>query len=77
MLWFSLGIIHIFAVEGHDVVEHALSLHSRTIGVQFYRLNVAVDGLMPQALFTERITLLVIRFGIWFLALGFGHGANS
>ena len=77
MPWSSLGIIHIFTVEGHDVVEHALSFHSRTVGVQFYRLNVAVDGLMPQALLTERITLLVIRFGIWFLAWGFGHGANS
>ena len=41
------GIVHIFAVEGHDIVEHALGLDSWAIGIEFYGLYVAVDGFMP------------------------------
>ena len=29
----SSGIIHIFTIEGHDIVKHALSLDSRTVRV--------------------------------------------
>ena len=41
------GIIHILAVEGHDVVKHALGLDSRTVGVKFNGLDIAVDGFVP------------------------------
>ena len=43
----SSGIIHIFAVESHDIVEHLLGLNSRTVGVELNSLYVAVDGFVP------------------------------
>ena len=39
-----LGIIHVLAVEGHDVIEHALGLDSRAVGVKLYSANIVVDG---------------------------------
>ena len=43
----SLGIIHIFTVESHDIVKHLLGLNSRTVGVEPNSLDVAVDGVVP------------------------------
>ena len=40
------GIIHILAVESHDVVKHPLGLDSRTVRIQFDSLDIAVDGFM-------------------------------
>ena len=54
------GIIHILAVESHDVVEHALGLDSRTVWVKLYGLDVAVDGLVPLLLFAGLVAALVI-----------------
>ena len=55
-------IIHIFTVEGHDVVEHSLGLDSRTIRVELDGLNVAVDGLVPLRLLAIFVALLVPLF---------------
>ncbi len=55
-----LWIIHILAIEGHDVVQHALGLDSRTVRVEFYGLDVAVDGLVPLLLFAGLVAKLVI-----------------
>ena len=54
-----LRIIHVFTIEGHDVVEHALGLDSRTVGVQFNSLYIAIDGFMPLRLFPKGIALLI------------------
>ena len=45
--WMDSGIIHVFAVEGHDVVKHPLGLDSRTVGVKRDSLDIAVDGFVP------------------------------
>ena len=55
-----LGIIHVLAVEGHDVVEHALGLDSRAVGVERNSLDVAVDGFVPLLLLAVFVTFLVI-----------------
>ena len=41
------GIIHILAIEGHDVIKHPLGLDSRTVRIQLDSLDIAVDGLVP------------------------------
>ena len=56
---FVLRIIHVFAIEGHDVVEHTLGLDSRTVGVKLYGLDIAVDGLVPFGFFTKGVSLFV------------------
>ena len=43
----SSGIIHILAIKGHDIIEHPLGLDSRTVRVELYSLDVAVDGVVP------------------------------
>ena len=50
-------IIHILAVKSHDIVEHLLSLDSRTIGVEFDGLNVVIDGLVPLTTLAGLVTL--------------------
>jgi len=54
-----LRIIHVFAIEGHDIVEHALGLDSRTVGVKRNRLDIAVNGLVPFGFLTKGIALLI------------------
>ena len=54
-----LGIIHIFAIESHDIIKHTLGLDSRTVGVKLYSLDVAVNGLMPFGFFTIGVSLFV------------------
>ena len=54
------GIIHILAIERHDVVKHPLGLDSRTVRVKRNGLNIAVDGFVPLALLTVFITFLII-----------------
>ena len=52
-------VIHVLAVEAHDVVEHAFGFHGRTVGVELRGLYVAVDGLMPLPLLAPRIALFI------------------
>ena len=62
VLGIGLWIIHVLAVEGHDIVEHTLGLDSRAVGVKFYGSYVAVDGFMPLALLTVLVTFLIPLF---------------
>ena len=55
-----LGIIHVLAVEGHDVVEHPLGLDSGAVGVKLDGLDIAVDGLVPLALLAVLVTFPVV-----------------
>ena len=41
------GIIHVFAVEGHDVVKHSLGLDGGAVRVEGDSLDIAVDGFVP------------------------------
>ena len=52
-------VIHVFTVEGHDVVQHAPGLDGGTIGVELGSTYVAVDGLMPLLPATGLVALLV------------------
>ena len=54
------GIIHILAVESHDVVKHPLGLNSGAVWIQFDSLNITVDGFMPLASFTGLIAFQII-----------------
>ena len=51
-----LGIIHVLAVKGHDVVEHALGLDSWAVGVKLYSANIVVNGFMPLAAFASLVS---------------------
>ena len=53
------GIIHILAVEGHNIIEHTLGLNSGAVWVEFDGLNIAVYGFMPFRLFPKGVTLFV------------------
>ena len=53
------GIVHILAIEGHDVVKHALGLDSWTVRVKRNSLDIAVDGFVPFRLFPKGVTLFV------------------
>ena len=55
-----LRIIHVFTIESHDVVEHSLGLHGRTVRVKLYSPDVAVNGFVPLALLTVFVTFLII-----------------
>ena len=50
-------------IKIHDVVEHLLSLDSRTLRVELYRLQIAIDCLLPVTLFPISIALLVKLLG--------------
>ena len=50
-------------IKIHDVVEHLLSLDSRTLRVELYRLQIAIDCLLPVTLLPISITLLIILLG--------------
>ena len=50
-------------IKIHDVVEHLLSLDSRTLRVELYRLQIAIDCLLPVTLLAISIALLVILLG--------------
>ena len=63
---FLSWIVHIFAVEGHDIVEHALGLDSWAIGVEFYGLDIGVDSLMPLASLASLVSYLIILFSAHF-----------
>lgn len=54
-----LGVIHVLAVEGHDVVEHALGLDSWAVGVKLYSANIVVNGFMPLAAFASLVSKFV------------------
>ena len=56
---FPLRIIHIFAIECHDIIKHTFGLDSRTLGIKLYSSYIAVDGLMPFGFFTKGIALFV------------------
>ena len=56
------GIVHILAVEGHDIVKHALGLDSRTVRIQRNSLDIAVDGFVPLRLLAIFVALLVPLF---------------
>ena len=56
---FGLRVVHVLAIEGHDVVEHSLGLDSRTVWVKLYGSYVTVDGFVPLRLFTKGISLFV------------------
>ena len=58
----KLRVIHILAIEGHDVVEHALGLDSRTVRVELNGLNVAVDGFVPLRLLPVFVAFQIILF---------------
>ena len=45
-------------IKIHDVVEHLLSLDSRTLRVELYRLQIAIDCLLPVTLLPISIALL-------------------
>ena len=57
------GIIHIFTVECHDVIEHLLRLDGRTLWIKFYRLDIAVDGLVPQTFLPGLVSLKIPLLG--------------
>ena len=57
--WMDSGIIHILAIEGHDIVKHPLGLDSRAVRVKRDSLDIAVDGFVPFRLFTKGIALFV------------------
>ena len=50
-------------IKIHDVVEHLLSLDSRTLRVELYRLQIAIDCLLPVTLLPIGIALLVKLLG--------------
>ena len=50
-------------IKIHDVVEHLLSLDSRTLRVELYRLQIAIDCLLPVTLLPISIALLIILLG--------------
>ena len=54
-----LRIIHILAIEGHDIVKHTLGFHSGTVGIKFYSFDIAVDGFMPLTLLSVFVTPLI------------------
>lgn len=43
----------------HDVVEHLLRLYGRTLRVELYGFQIAVDSLLPVALLAVSIPLLI------------------
>ena len=55
----SLRIIHIFAIECHDIIKHTLGLDSRTVGVKLYSSYIAVNGFMPLTLLSVFVTSLI------------------
>ena len=59
----QLRIIHIFAIEGHDIVKHTLGFHSGTVGIKLYSFDIAVDGFMPFGFFTKGIAFFVPLLG--------------
>ncbi len=50
-------------IKIHDVVEHLLGLDSRTLRVELYRLQIAIDCLLPVTLLPIGIALLVKLLG--------------
>ena len=71
------GIIHILAIEGHDVIKHPLSLDSRTVRVKRNSLDIAVDGLVPFRLFPKGVTLCAVIYNTLFcLQRGYSSSAN-
>ena len=50
-------------IKIHDVVEHLLRLDSRTLRVHLYRLQIAIDCLLPVTLLPISIALLIILLG--------------
>ena len=50
-------------IKIHDVVEHLLGLDSRTLRVELYRLQIAIDCLLPVTLLPIGIALLIILLG--------------
>ncbi len=62
----ALGIIHVFAIECHDVVEHALGLDGRAVGVEVDGPDVAVNSVMPLSALAVGVALKVIVLcGLW------------
>ena len=41
------GIIHILAIERHDVVKHPLGLDGGAVRVEGDSLDITVDGFVP------------------------------
>jgi hypothetical protein len=58
----SLRVVHIFTIETHDVVKHALCLYSGTVGIKPDGLDIAVDGFMPETLPPVFVTFPIIFF---------------
>ena len=57
---FGSGIVHVLAIKGHDVVKHTLGFDGRAVRVKLYRLDIAIDSLVPQTTFTSLVALLII-----------------
>jgi hypothetical protein len=56
-------IVHVLAIEIHDVIEHALGLYGGAVRIEVDGLYVAVDGFMPQALLAIGVALLIVVLG--------------
>lgn len=59
-----LLIVHIFIVEGHNVVEHEPALAGRTIGIHFFGLKKTTDGLTPPGLFHMELSFQIRKGGM-------------
>ena len=46
----------------HDIIQHLLGCHGRTLGIKSYRLHIAVEGTLKVTLLAPGVTLLVIFF---------------
>ena len=61
--YYASGVIHVLAVEAHDIVKHTPCLYRRAVGIQFLSLDVVVDGIAPSAMPTGLIAQTVVFIG--------------